>query len=257
MADELRELLDFANQIAVNAGKITLRYFQGELAVDSKADESPVTAADREAEAYLRLAISGRFPDHAILGEEEGLSGDSGATYRWILDPIDGTRSFIRGVPLYGVMIGVVREGEPVAGVVHMPALAETVCAARGVGCEWNGKPCRVSATGSLAASLVTATVAARYEDHGKGEAFRRILAAAGMFRTWGDCYGHILVATGRAEVALDPVMNVWDAAALFPILTEAGGTYTDWRGNATIDGGEGISSNGAVLDELLRLIEG
>lgn len=257
MADELRELLDFAHRVAWQAGKITLRYFQSGVAVDRKADESPVTVADREAEAYLRAAINARYPDHAILGEEEGLSGSEGATYRWILDPIDGTKSFVRGVPLYGVMVGLLREGEPAVGVVNMPALGEIVYAGRGEGCWWNGRPARVSAVASLRESLVTATVAAGYEEHGKGEAFRRIVDAAGLFRTWGDCYGHLLVATGRAEVALDGVMNVWDAAALLPILVEAGGAFTDWRGAATIDGGEGISTNGAVLAELLHLIEG
>lgn len=255
MPSELRELLDFANQIAVHAGKITLRHFQRDVQIDYKADESPVTVADRAAEAYLREAIRGRYPGHAVLGEEEGLSGPPDATYRWVLDPIDGTRSFIRGVPLYGVMVGVLREGEPVAGVVHIPALGETVAAARGLGCTWNKRSCRVSTVSTLRESLVVGTVAHGYEDYGKGEAFQRILAAAGLFRTWGDCYGYVLVATGRAEAALDPVMNVWDAAALLPILTEAGGTYTDWRGTPTIEHGEGIGTNGAVLDELLQLI--
>lgn len=255
MADELRALLDFAHQIAWQAGKITLRHFQSELAVDQKADESPVTVADREAEAFLRAAIAARYPGHAVLGEEEGLSGDSSATYRWVLDPIDGTRSFIRGVPLYGVMVGLLREGEPVAGVVNMPALGEIVYAARSHGCWWNGRPCRASAVSTLRESLVVATVATGYEQYGKGDAFARVLAEAGIFRTWGDCYGHLLVATGRAEAALDPVMNVWDAAALFPILAEAGGTYTDWRGTPTIEGGEGLSTNGHVLSRLLTLI--
>lgn len=255
MPTELRELLNFANQIAVHAGKITLRHFQRDLVIDHKADESPVTVADREAEAYLREAIRGRYPGHAVLGEEAGLSGPPGATYRWVLDPIDGTRSFIRGVPLYGVMVGVLREGEPVAGVVHVPALGETVAAARGLGCTWNKRPCRVSTISMLRESLVVGTVAHGYEAYGKGEAFQRILAATGLFRTWGDCYGYVLVATGRAEAALDPVMNVWDAAALLPILTEAGGTYTDWQGTPTIEHGEGIGTNGVVLNELLQLI--
>jgi histidinol phosphatase-like enzyme (inositol monophosphatase family) len=257
MADELRALLDFAHEIAWQAGKITLRHFQSGVAVDRKADESPVTVADRESEAFLRAAIAARYPDHAVLGEEEGLTGAEGAAYRWILDPIDGTKSFVRGVPLYGVMVGLLREGQPVVGAVNMPALGEIVAAARGHGCRWNGRPCRVSEAGTLRESLVTATVAGGYEAHGKGEAFGRVLAAAGIFRTWGDCYGHLLVATGRAEVALDPVMNVWDAAALFPILVEAGGAYTDWQGRPVYDGGEGISTNGVVLAELLRTIGG
>lgn len=254
MHSELRELLAFAHQIAWQAGKITLRHFQSELAVDRKADESPVTIADRECEAFLRAAIGARYPGHAILGEEEGLSGGAGGSHRWILDPIDGTRTFVRGVPLYGVMVGLLRDGEPALGVVNVPAMGEIVYAARGEGCWWNGRPCRVSQVSSLRESLVVATIAHGYERHGKAAAFQRILAAAGLFRTWGDCYGHLLVATGRAEVALDPITSIWDTAALLPILEEAGGTFTSWRGVAGIDEGEAISTNGVVLAELMEL---
>lgn len=254
MHSELRELLAFAHQIAWQAGKITLRHFQSELAVDRKADESPVTIADRECEAFLRAAIGARYPEHAILGEEEGLTGGAGASHRWILDPIDGTKTFVRGVPLYGVMVGLLRDGEPALGVVNVPAMGEIVYAARGEGCWWNGRPCRVSQVASLRESLVVATIAHGYERHGKAAAFQRILGAAGLFRTWGDCYGHLLVATGRAEVALDPITSIWDTAALLPILAEAGGSFTSWRGVAGIDEGEAISTNGVVLPELMEL---
>lgn len=152
-------------------------------------------------------------------------------------------------------MVGLLREGQPIAGVVNMPALSEVVYAAQGQGCWWNGRPCRVSAVTSLANSLVVATIAHGYERYGKAESLGRILEAAGLFRTWGDCYGHLLVATGRAEVALDPIMSIWDAAALLPIVSEAGGSFSDWQGNPTVEGGEGISTNGLVRDELLRWI--
>ncbi len=255
MTNDLPKLLAFAHHLAWQAGKITLRYFQSAVAIEQKADASPVTIADREAEAFLRAEIAAHYPDHAILGEEEGLSGGTTATYRWILDPIDGTKTFVRGVPLYGVMIGLLREGEPVLGVVNMPALNEIVYAAQGAGCWWNGRPCRVSNVANLRESLVVATIAHGYERYDKQAAFGRIMATAGLFRTWGDCYGHLLVATGRAEVALDPIMSIWDAAALLPILREAGGTFTDWHGVTTIEHEEGISTNGLVRDELLELI--
>jgi histidinol phosphatase-like enzyme (inositol monophosphatase family) len=255
MTETLDELLIFAHEIAWQAGKITRRYFQSGVAIDRKADESPVTVADREAESYLRAAISARYPDHALLGEEEGATGSSDAAWRWIIDPIDGTKSFIRGVPLYGVMLGLEHAGEPVLGVVNIPALDEIVYAARGLGCWWNGRPCRVSSVTTLSAGLLLATRASRYDRYGKQEAFTRLVAAAGEFRTWGDCYGYLLVATGRAEAMLDPVMNIWDAAALLPILQEAGGTFTDWRGVPTIAGEEGLGTNGLVLDEVLALI--
>jgi histidinol phosphatase-like enzyme (inositol monophosphatase family) len=254
MNNNLSALLAFAQEIAWQAGKITLRYFQTGVAIDRKSDESPVTVADREAEAYLRAAIGAQYPDHAILGEEEGASGDADAIFRWILDPIDGTKSFIRGVPLYGVMIGLLREDEPVLGVVNVPALGEMVYAAQGQGCYWNGRPCWVSPVKTLAESLVVGTTAHGYEQFDKQNAFNRLIKNAGLFRTWGDCYGYMLVATGRAEVALDPIMSVWDAAALLPILQEAGGSFTDWKGNPIIDGGEGIGTNGWVLEEVLAL---
>ncbi|WP_129626167.1 inositol monophosphatase family protein [Candidatus Oscillochloris fontis] len=257
MAVEIRELLDVAHTLAWQAGKITLRYFQSGVAVDHKADESPVTIADRETESFLRSAILARYPDHAILGEEEGVSGGDDAEYRWILDPIDGTKSFVRGVPLYGVMVGVLYKNEPLVGVVNMPALNEIVYAGTGLGCWWNGRPCRVSSIPALRESLVVATVAHGYEQYGKGQAFQRLVEHAGMFRTWADCYGYLLVATGRAEVALDPIMNIWDAAALAPIMREAGGTFTDWQGRPSIEHQEGIGSNGLVLNEVLDLVRG
>ncbi len=263
MSIHLRELLDFAHMLAWQAGKVTMRYFQTKITTDRKSDDSPVTIADREAERVIRAAIAERYPDHAVLGEEEGDTGSSDAEWRWILDPIDGTRSFVRGSPLYGVMIGLehkepgAAERIPVIGVVHMPALGEIVYAAKGLGCWWNGRPCRVSQIDHMDNSLMLATRAGgkRYDEAGKQAAYERLVDAAEMFRTWGDCYGYVMVATGRAELMCDPSMEVWDAAALLPILEEAGGTFTDWQGNATIHAGEGLATNGLLLDEALRLI--
>jgi histidinol phosphatase-like enzyme (inositol monophosphatase family) len=214
--------------------------------------------ADRETEIFLRTAILGHYPTHAVLGEEDGISGNEDADWRWILDPIDGTRSFVRGVPLYGVMIGLEHAGQPVLGVVNVPAVNEIFYAARGLGCWWNGRPCRVSQVPTLGAGLLLSTAATdRYRKYDRLDAYERLVAAAGMFRTWGDCYGYMLVATGRAEAMVDPAMSIWDAAALLPILQEAGGTFTDWQGTATIDGGEGIATNGLVREEVFRLLRG
>lgn len=257
MSLQLRELLGFAQTIAWQAGKVTLRYFQSDVVIDRKSDESPVTVADRETEAFLRAAILAQYPDHAILGEEEGATGPADAEYRWILDPIDGTKSFVRGVPLYGVMIGLLRGDEPVLGVVNIPPLNELVAAAQGLGCSWNGRPCRVSPVSTLGESLLVGTIAHGYERYDRRAAFERLLQRVALFRTWGDCYAYLLVATGRAEVALDPAMNIWDAAALLPILREAGGTFTDWNGVATVDGGEGLATNGLVLPAVLAAIRG
>jgi histidinol phosphatase-like enzyme (inositol monophosphatase family) len=251
---ELEELLDFAVGLAQGAGEITLRHFRQTFTPDRKADGSFVTAADREAERFIRARIEERFPHDSVLGEEEGArAGASGR--RWIIDPIDGTYSFVHGVPLYGVLIGLEIEGEVSLGVVNLPALGDLVYAARGLGCFWNEARARVSGVSSLGDALLLSTDFGTCERYGFGAAARRLEDAAGARRTWGDCYGHILVATGRAEVMLDPVMNVWDCAPLLPILEEAGGTFTDWRGQRTIHGGNAISTNGLLFDAALELV--
>ena len=253
MADTLREVLDFATDAAWQAGRITLRYFQTGVEVEEKADESPVTAADRGAETKLRELIEARFPNDGIVGEEHGdKKGTTGR--RWILDPIDGTKSFVHGVPLYGVLVGVEIEGEPAIGVVHFPALNEMICAAKGLGCTWNGRPARVSDISDIQDATVILT--SPVHKHGRGEAMNRICSRAKLVRGWGDCYGYMLVATGRAEVMLDPIMNVWDCAALAPILEEAGGTFTTWSGEATIWGNEAVGTNGALFKEVMQLIK-
>ncbi|HEY0099716.1 MAG TPA: inositol monophosphatase family protein [Pyrinomonadaceae bacterium] len=248
---ELEELLEFAVSLARGAGDITLRHFRQPFTPDRKADGSFVTQADREAERFIRSRIEEKFPRDAVLGEEEAArAGSSGR--RWIIDPIDGTYAFVHGVPLYGVLIGLEIAEEACLGVVNLPALGEIVYAARGVGCFWNDARARVSATSSLADALLLSTDFGTCERYGFGAAARRLEQSAGARRTWGDCYGHVLVATGRAEVMLDPVMNVWDCAPLLPILEEAGGTFTDWNGERTIQGGNAISTNGLLLEAVL-----
>ena len=251
-----RPYLDFAIDAAWQAGRLTLQYFQSSFDVQWKSDHSPVTVADQGAEQLLRRLIEQRYPDHAIVGEEFGAEHNADASFRWILDPIDGTRSFIRGVPLYAVLIGLEVEGELVAGVANLPALDEMVAAGKGLGCTWNGRPCHVSTVDRLDQSLVCFTDPARFAEYGRGEAWERILKATHTQRGWCDAYGHILVATGRAEVMLDPIVSIWDCAALVPILQEAGGTFTDWKGKTTIYNKEAISTNGRVLDELMQLVQ-
>ena len=252
--EQLKQLLDFAVDIAREAGKITWRHYQGSFVAERKADNSFVTVADREAEAYLRTRITEAFPDDSILGEEEGEQSGS-SNRRWILDPIDGTYSFVHGVPLYGVLIGLELEGQPVLGVVNLPALGELVYAAQGLGCLWNGEVARASATSALDQALLLSTDFGVCEQHGFGPAAEALQRQVHARRTWGDAYGHVLVATGRADIMLDPVMNIWDCAALLPILEEAGGTFTDWNGTRTIHGGNAISTNGLLFDEVMEVV--
>jgi len=244
--NELNELLEFAVEIARGAGEITLQYFRKQPETSRKSDGSFVTIADRQAESYLRRRIGETFPDDGILGEEEGESrGSSGR--RWILDPIDGTFAFVHGVPLYGVLIAVEIESEMTVGVVNMPALGEIVSAAKGLGCFFNGEPARVSETAELKDALLLSTSFV--------SATELLQARAKVSRTWGDCYGYVLVATGRADLMLDPVMNLWDCAPLLPIMEEAGGTFTDWRGVRTADGGNSIATNGVLFDEVMKVV--
>ena len=255
---EILERLQLAVEIANEAGQITLQFFQQPIDVELKADSSPVTIADREAELYLRQRISIEFPHDAILGEEfDERAGNSG--YRWILDPIDGTKSFISGVPLYSTLIGVEHGGRSVVGVIQIPALRECAFAAKGHGAFYsrgNSEPvqARVSSKTKLAESLFCTSEVKTFGQYGRQAAYHSLQQATRLGRTWGDGYGYLLVATGRAELMVDPKMSIWDCAALQPVLEEAGGTFTDWSGQPTIHSGEGIATNGHVLEEVLAV---
>ncbi len=256
---DLTSRLDLALEAAREAGAITLGYFRHDnYAVELKQDSSPVTVADREAEQHLRLRIAAAFPEDAILGEEwADRPGRSG--FRWILDPIDGTKSFISGVPLYSTLIGVEYDGKSVVGVIHIPALDETGYAAAGQG-AWSvrggatPRPARVSEKATFADGLFCTSEVKTFDATGRREAYERLQAASRLSRTWGDGYGYLLVATGRAEAMVDPKMNVWDCAALQPVLEEAGGTFTDWQGRPTIHGAEAVATNGRVSNEVLAI---
>lgn len=252
--DEIQELLEFATELAHEAGALTLRYYGGLVDYDAKGDGSPVTLADREAEQLIRRRVTARFPGHGVLGEEFGESNPD-ARIRWIVDPIDATRSFMRGVPLYGVLIGVEVAGQPVVGVAHFPPLQETVAAGEGLGCTLNGEAASVSPVDAMDRAVVLTTDVERILGRPEAPGWRRLQQACAFSRTWGDCYGHALVATGRAEVMVDPIMNPWDAGPFLTIVTEAGGRFTSREGEATIHGGSGISTNGLLHAEVLETL--
>jgi histidinol phosphatase-like enzyme (inositol monophosphatase family) len=263
LANEIASRLELALAAAKAAGELTLRYFQQDIfEVVRKSDASPVTIADRSAEQLLRERISARYSADGILGEEFGEQsggGEGASSFRWILDPIDGTKSFISGVPLYGTMVGVEHEGRAVVGVVFMPGLDEGVYASVGQGAwKWRGAAApvraRVSKRTKLADGLFVTSQVDTFAQRGAAAAYEALQRAAYVTRTWGDCYGYLLVATGRAELMADPIMNVWDAAAVQPIIEEAGGMFTDWQGQATIHSGEAIATNGIVHEEVLAI---
>jgi myo-inositol-1(or 4)-monophosphatase len=216
-----------------------------------------VTVADRKAEELNRARIEKRYPDHAIVGEEYGVVEHQGTSHRWYIDPIDGTKSFVSGVPLYAVLVALEIEDRVEVGAVYFPALDEMVAAATGEGCWWNGRRVRVSETTQLERGFVAFTDVANFARHGRGEAWQRLSDRAYVRAGWGDAYGHALVATGRIELMLDPIMSVWDCAPFPPILREAGGYFGDWQGNETIHGEEAMSTSQALLPEVLALVRG
>ncbi len=239
--------------MARRAGELTLQHFRtDDLRIDRKDDGTPVTAADRGAERLLRDAIAEAHPEDGIYGEEEGeTTGTSGR--RWIIDPIDGTKAFTHGVPLYTNLLALEDADGIAIGVVNVPALAETVYAGRGLGCFCNGAPARVSAKTGLAGSYVTTSSFSPWSDAQLAAA----RAARTNLRTWGDGYGYVLVATGRVEAMVDPVAELYDLAPMPVILAEAGGRFTDLAGDEGPGRGSGVATNGEVHDEVLGLLGG
>ena len=260
-ASDLETRLQFALAAAQQAGEFIMGYYQSpELAVERKRDASPVTEADRGAEQLIRRLLADAYPHDAILGEEFGeSSGTSG--WRWILDPVDGTKSFIHGVPLFGTLIGLELDGQQVLGVCRMPALQEVIYGANGLGAWWQiaeraPRRARVSVVSSLSAATFSTTTIQGWRRVDRQAAFDRITGTAAISRGWGDCYGHALAATGRIDVMIDPLLNPWDCAPFIPILKEAGGSFIDFNGNESITTGNGLSVNARLKDEVLRMLE-
>jgi histidinol-phosphatase len=257
---ELESRLAFALNAAKRAGEFIMSHYQSpELAVDRKRDASPVTEADRGAEQLIRELIADAYPADAVLGEEFGES-DGSSGWRWILDPVDGTKSFIHGVPLFGTLIGLELGDEQVVGVCRLPALGEVVYAARGLGAFWQvganaPRPSRVSDVSDLSEATFCTTTIQGWSRVGRQAAFERFCNAAQISRGWGDCYGHILVATGRADVMVDPLLNPWDCAPLVPIMQEAGGHFVDFAGEISIHSNNGLSVNAGLKDAALKLL--
>lgn len=244
-------LLEAVTDVARVAGGVAMRHFKSSLAVDTKGDGSPVTIADRTAERDARSWIADRFPGDAILGEEFGFSGTPG-TRRWFIDPIDGTKTFVRGVPLWGTMVAVAVDDDVLAGAIFCPAVDELVAAAVGCGCWYNGARCHVSSVASLEDATILVTDARFPYNPERASRWSALASQVAVARTWGDCYGYVQVATGRAELMVDDKLSPWDAASLIPIIREAGGMYSDWRGGGRVDGGDGVATN-ALLSVALR----
>ena len=259
---QVQARLELAVSAAKQAGAVTLQWFrQSSLDVERKGDGSPVTAADRASETLLREVISAQFPDDAILGEELGEKPGT-SPYRWVLDPINGTKSFISGIPLYTTLVAVMKDDEPLIGVIYAPATGEIVYSAVG-GPSWfavgDGEPveARVSSTTRLAEATFVVTEVGKFDRLAKPavrEVFRYLEKNCRLTRTWGDAYGFLLVATGRADVMVDLFISLWDAAALKPVIEGAGGHYSDWQGDPSVHSGNAVASNPHLAELVLEL---
>jgi histidinol-phosphatase len=250
----LSDILNFCVESAQLAGRFTLSHYQTQTPVELKQDRSPVTAADRGAEELIRTRIERYFPQYGVIGEEFG-ERPGAEPGRFILDPIDGTFSFVCGVPLYSVLVAFEWESRAVAGVIHLPALGETVYAAHEQGCWWDGKRASVSETAAISDARLLVTTTKLVKEAGKLDRYSRVRDAAAADRGWSDAYMYALIATGRAEIALDPVMNIWDAAAPFVCVTEAGGQFSDWEGRVTHAGADACATNARLHAETLALL--
>ena len=245
------DLIDFAVSTAYEAGQATLKWFNSSgLKVTMKSDGSPVTEADLAAEQIIRQHITRKYPNDAIQGEElANREGRSGRT--WVIDPIDGTKAFTQGVPLYSTLLALVDSEGPAVGVIYLPALDECVSAARGKGARWNGELCSVSTKKDVPQSYIcTSGIGVSYWPE---TAFNHIRQKGAHIRTWGDAYGYALVATGRAEAMIDPVCAAWDVAPMGVIIEEAGGVFSDINGETDWRNGSAIGSNGHIHNELLQ----
>lgn len=247
-------LLQAVRECAELAGAFALEHYRTNVAVEMKHDGSPVTIADRGAEQLARDWISARFPADGIVGEEFGeKSGTSGR--RWIIDPIDGTKSFVRGVPLWGSLVAVLEDEVVLAGAASFPATGEIIAAANGCGCWHNGSRASVSPVAAIADATVLTSDDRIFSPGAQRHGWDELSAAAAVSRMWGDAFGYLLVATGRADVMVDAIVNAWDIACFVPIIEEAGGVFTDYGGRATAFGGNSIATNAALAAESRRIL--
>lgn len=243
--------LEAVSDVARLAGGIASRYYRQRVSIETKSDGTPVTIADRTAEEAARQWIEHRFPEDGLIGEEFPIVRPD-ARRKWIIDPIDGTKSFVRDVPLWGTLVAVAEGTEIIAGAAFFPELSEMVAAANGCGCWWNGSRASVSSVANLSNATILTSQTPFSSDAECSRRWHKLETIARVSRTWGDCFGYLMVATGRAEAMADPVLSSWDIAPFLPIIREAGGVLTDFTGAVTAFGGSAIATN-AALDDIVR----
>ncbi|MDE2820879.1 MAG: histidinol-phosphatase [Chloroflexota bacterium] len=249
----MQEFLDFSKELAGASGDVIMRYFRSDIAVETKSDESPVTIADKQAEEIMREMIMKAYPAHGIIGEEFGNHNED-AEYQWVLDPIDGTKSFVSGTFLFGTLIGLMKDGQPIVGAIHHPLTSHLLIGAGGEA-RLNDEIVRVRPTRELREAVMLYTDFIHVGQYQNGIAFQQLMGKTKFNRTWGDCHGYFLLATGYADIMLDPIMHLWDIVALIPIIEGAGGKITSWNGGPPLSGNGVIASNGPLHSQVLRVL--
>ncbi|HUX92703.1 MAG TPA: histidinol-phosphatase [Ignavibacteriaceae bacterium] len=250
---ELTDFKLFARHLAELSGTVIASYFRSNIQIDSKSDNSPVTIADKSAEELMRLEIMNEFPQHGIIGEEFGTYNDS-AEYKWILDPIDGTKSFICGAVTFGTLIALVKNDKPILGVINQPVLNEFLIGDN-YSSELNGQEVHVRNCDSLSDAVLLTTDHLHIKEYQDINKFDNLIRKVKLYRNWGDCYGYYLVATGFADIMVDPIMNLWDKMALIPIINGAGGTITDYQGDDPLIGTSIIATGGRIHRDVINIL--
>ena len=249
-----KEIIPFIKFLAGESAGIIKNYYRLPVEIETKADNSPVTIADKKTEEFLREAILKEFPDHGLLGEEFG-EVNPDAEYKWVLDPIDGTKSFISGTPLFGTLIALLRNGSPLLGAINLPILNELMIGDGSV-TILNDKPVNVRECRNTAeATLLITDLKSFGMNSEKG--LQKLAAKVKLMRGWGDCYGYYLVASGFADIMIDPIMSVWDTMALIPVIRGAGGVITDMQGNDPVKGTSIIAASGRIHQEVVQILNG
>ncbi len=251
MSNDLKSRYDAGIELAQKAAKIAMGYYETALDIEWKNDESPVTVADREAEKFLRSSLNKYFNHDGFLGEEyDDEPGDSG--YRWIIDPIDGTRNFVRGIPIWATLLGLEYKGEMLAGITVAPGLNQTYRALRGDGAFRNDIKINVSTINSLGASQLFYSSISWFVKAGMEKEFLALASATEKQRGFGDFYGFVLVAQGAGEIMIEHGVHAWDVASIIPLIEEAGGKFSDWKGNKSIYAPDVLVTNGILHQQIL-----
>jgi myo-inositol-1(or 4)-monophosphatase len=250
----LDEFKTFACRLAKASGELISKYYRGDYDVDLKSDESPVTVADRQAEQQMRAMIAQAYPCHGVLGEEFG-HHQPDAEYQWVLDPIDGTKSFIAHSYLFGTLIALLRRGRPILGVIHQPIIGDFLLG-DGDSAWLNGKRVQVRPCQRIEDAWLIGTEHWNIHRYQNGSAFDALSQRVKQYRSWGDCHGYYIVAVGGADIMLDPIMNTWDLMALVPIIQGAGGRITDWQGNNILnDANSSVATAGVIHDQVIAAL--